>query len=195
MVPTSYRLDTLAVLLIARLEPTRRAHEDEDGALEAYRGIVEDAARGVANECRDTYGDLDQAARVEREAVATFLPRYARLAAKQNAEEARGYGFAFGDGPLARVGATLFAFAGAALVSRVIHHWVDVLFFVAACAVPLIPEIRVAWSRRRYAAALQELADDLGRLQDAEQDLAPAPRLPIDEPVTPRPRAPQKETP
>lgn len=196
MVPSTYRLDTLAVLLIARLEPARRAFEgDEAGAREAFRARVEDAARALAAECRDTFGDLAQAARIEREALATFLPRYARLAVQQNAEEAKGYGFAFGDGFFARAFATVIAFASAALLSRVIHHWVDVVFFVVACFVPVLPEIRVAWSRRRYRALLQELADDMGRLQDADQELPSTLPLPDTEAVAPPTRPPVKETP
>lgn len=181
MVPPAYRLDTLAALLIARLEPSRRALEGDEAATRAtFERLVRDAARAVAEECRETLGDTAQADRLEREAVATFLPRYTRLALAQNAAEARGFGFLFGEGPFARIGATVLALAAAAVLSRVVHHWTSVLFFVAAAFVPFLPEVRTAWSRRGYRARLQELADDMGRIQEAEQEL---PALTVDKEV------------
>jgi hypothetical protein len=187
MTPATWRLDTLAVQLIARLEPARRTHVDDEKASASFRAVVEEASRALARECRETLGDEAQARRIEREAVETFLPRYTRLALAQNRLE-RGRGL-LADNVLARVFATALAFLLAVIVSRVIHHWVDLLFFAAAALTPLAPELRTWWARRSYRAQLQELADDLGRIEDAEQALPPPERDP--EPQG-RPR-PQKE--
>ncbi len=170
MVPTPYRLDAFAVTLIARLEPTRRSHPADRGAAEgAYRRIVSDAARALAEECREVMGDSAQAALIEREAVETLLPRYAELAATLNTiERPAGLAWLTGESIVGRVVMTGVAFVVALVVSRVIHHWIDALFFGAAVLTPVLPELRLWWARRRYRAELQAIADDMGRIQDAE---------------------------
>ncbi|MFZ5480098.1 MAG: hypothetical protein ACOZNI_25255 [Myxococcota bacterium] len=185
MTPTAWRLDTLAVQLIDRLEPARRTHVDEARAADAIRAVVSEAALAVARECRETSGDEAQARRIEKEALETFLPRYTRLALAQNAKE-RGGGL-LADNVLARVFATALAFLLAVIVSRIVHHWVDLLFFAAAALTPLAPELRTWGSRRAYRRQLQELADDMGRIEDA------AAALPLAEPTkAPEPEPPPK---
>ena len=195
MVPATYRLDALSVLLISRLEPARRTYVDNPAAArDDFRRIVEGHARPLAAECLETLGDVAQARRIEHEAMETFLPRYTRLALAQNAAESKGFGFFFGEGPLARVAATAAAFAVAALLSRVIHHWIDIVFFASALLVPFAPEARLWWSRRAYRAQLQEFADDMARIQDTDQAMA---SVPVSEPAVhePRPRSFDKEVP
>jgi hypothetical protein len=169
--PTSYRLDTFAVQLIGRLDATRRTHlDDPDAARQAFGRIVTEAASALARECREVVGDEEQARLLEREAVETFLPRYTRMALVQNRTEARGFG-PFGDGPFVRIIATAVAISAATVLARLLPGQNDLLFYFAAALTPIAPEVRVWWSRRAWRAELQELADDLGRVQDAAQAL------------------------
>lgn len=176
MAPSSYRLDHLAVLLIERLEATRRAHlTDPVAAEQALRRVTVDLIAGQAMECRQVLGDDAQAHRIEKEGVETFLPRYIRLALAQNREEARGYGLIFPDHLLGRAAATLVMLLVATLLVRLFPNPLDLAFFLLPFVTPFLPELR-AWSaKRRYEAELQAVADDLGRLQDADERLAPLP--------------------
>ncbi len=172
--PSSYRLDTLAVLLVGRLEATRRAHMDNtEAARAAFARVIAEGAEAVAQECREMLGDEVQARLLLREATETFLPRYTRLALAQNQVEARGYGGLLPDGPIGRIVATAIALVVATLSARILHLPVpiEMLIFFAAALTPVAPEIRVAWARRGWRGQLQELADDLGRVQDAAEAL------------------------
>lgn len=182
--PPSYRLDTLSVHLVSRLEATRRAHlDDPDAARLAFARVVDEAAAALARECREVLGDEAQARLLEREARETFLPRYARMALVQNGVEARGFGGLLGDGPMARVLATVLAVVVAVIAARYLPGAAKGLLFLFAALTPFAPEIRVAWTRRAWAGQLQELADDLGRLQDAEETLPRATPHPLGDPL------------
>lgn len=174
MAPSSYRLDTLAALLVARLEATRRAHlEDPAAATEAIARKTRELVAAQAAECRATMGDEAQARRIEREGVETFLPRYTRVALRQNAVEAKGFGVIFPDHLLGRVGSTVLLFLVALFAMRAWPNPFELLWFLLPVSAPFLPELR-AWSaRRRYQAELQELTDDLARLEEAEDRLAP----------------------
>ncbi len=181
--PPSYRLDTLSVHLVSRLEATRRAHLDApDAARVAFARVVEEAAAALARECREVLGDEEQARLLEREARESFLPRYTRMALAQNRVESKGFGGVLGDGPIARVLATVLAVGFAALLARYLPlpFAVEGLLFLLAGMTPFAPEIRVAWTRRAWSGELQELADDLGRLQDAAETLPRIDAIPTD---------------
>ncbi len=201
--PPTFRLDTLVVHLVTRLEATRRAHLDApDEARAAFARVVEEGAAALARECREVLGDDVQARLLEREAEETFLPRYTRMALAQNDVEARGYGFVVGDGIVARVVATVLALVVATVLARFLPgHLKEVVLGLAALT-PVVPELRLWWARRRWNAQLQELADDLGRVQDAAEALPtgvvdapafasepavaePAPAEPAPDPVPP----------
>lgn len=186
MTPT-YRLDTLAVNLIARLEPSRRAHIDDPArARQTFERIVREAGEALAAECLDTLGDADQAQRIQREAVDTFLPRYCALAVNQNRLESKG----FGEGIIQRIILTALAFFAALVASRILHSRIDLVFFALAALTPFAPELRLWWSRRAYRAKLQELSDDMGKIQSADLELArPTP------PAIPARRPTQKDLP
>lgn len=186
MAPPSYRLDTLAVNLVARLEAVRRAHlTDPEAARGALSRATGELLAGLAAECRETLGDEAQARRIEREGIETFLPRYTRIALAQNAEEA---GAARGGtlGQLARrAGAVLVGALAATVLSRLLPGPWDVGFYLLPPAALFFPEIMGSLSRRAYETELQALADDLGRLQDAEEQVAPV-ETRVEDPAPPR---------
>lgn len=191
--PSSFRLDTLTVHLVGRLEATRRAHLDApDAAREAFARVTQEAAGALARECREL-GDDSQAALLEREAIETFLPRYTRMALAQNSVEAAGYGGILGDGIVARVVATGLAVALAFAVSRFLPGTLKEVPLVLAVFTPILPELRLWWTRRAWTRALQELADDLGRVQDAAEELPAAAPTADPIPVPPQPARTREE--
>lgn len=178
MAPASFRLDTLAANLIERLEPVRRAHLDApDAARAAIQKTTRDIAENVARECRSVMGDEIQARRIETEAVETFLPRYARLAVEQNRVERRE-----AITPVNVVVQRLLPLIGGMVASAVLLDAVpgpwDPAFFLLPLVALFGPEWIGAWARRRYRSELQDLADDLGQLQDADERLSPGAALP-----------------
>ncbi len=173
MAPSSFRLDTLAANLIERLEPVRRAHLD---APELARASIEKTTReiadNVARECRGVMGDEAQARRIETEAVETFLPRYARLAVEQNKVERR-EAITPQNLILQRLLPLLFGmFASRVMMEIAPGPW-DLAFYTLPMLGLFWPEWLGAFARRRYRNELQELADDLGQLQDADEKLSP----------------------
>lgn len=171
MPPSSYRLDTIGAQLIERLEGTRRAWMDRpSSAEEAVPRLAAEAAHAWARECRETIGDEAQAARIERELEEVFVPRYIRLAVHQNRLEARGYGIAASN-VFSRVAFTAAAFLLAELLLRVIREPFGFPLLALPILAFLFPEVRTAWLRRQHNNRLQELVDDLARVQDAVEKL------------------------
>lgn len=174
MAPSSFRLDTLAANLIERLEPVRRAHLDApDAARASIEKTTREIAENVARECREVLGDEAQARRIEAEAIETFLPRYVRLAVEQNKVERRE-----AITPQNLILQRLFPLFFGMFASRVMMVLVPGPWEIAFYMVPLLalfwPEWLGAVARRRYRTELQELADDLGQLQDADERLSPS---------------------
>ena len=182
MTALSYRLDTLALNLIERLEGARRTWATEPDAArgELTRIASEQLARMLAehDELMDTPGWSDMA---RRELLETFLPRYLRLAVDQNALEERGYNAWRRGDPVARVVGGVAAISAAMVLARLIHHPMALLAFAFALCVPFLPDIRRLHFRRRYRSALQEVVDDMGRIQ-GELDRFPV-AAPDDAPV------------
>jgi len=187
MVPASFRLDTLAATLVGRLEAVRRAHLDNpQTATEAIARATREVVAALAAECRDALGDEAQARRIEREGIETFLPRYTRLALAQNADEARlSTGGVFGQIAF-RLAAAAVGFVVGAVLARIVPGPLDLLWYLAAPAALFGPELLTSIWRRRFAGQLQELTDDLGRVQEADDQLVAVPD-PGAEPTRPRP--------
>jgi len=174
--PPSFRLDTLAAALVGRLEASRGAWQGNDEAARAeIARIVEEGATAMARECRDTYGDNQQAHRLQEEALRTFLPRYTRLALEQNLRESRPFRFMAG-----QIAPRLLGVLLAFVVPLVIERRFPIVWPLLI-VMPLValfwPEIHTFWSRRGYRDELQSLVDDMGRVQDAVE-LLPAPEDP-----------------
>jgi len=184
MTAPSYRLDTLALNLIERLEGARRtwATEPDAARSELTRIAREQLVRMLAehDELMDTPGWSDTA---RRELLETFLPRYLRLAVDHNALEERGYNAWRRGDPVARVVGGVAAISAAMVLARLIHHPMALVPFAFALCVPFLPDIRRLHFRRRYRIALQEVVDDMARIQ-GELDRFPA-AMPDDGPAMP----------
>jgi hypothetical protein len=165
--PSSLRLDTLALALVERLEASRKSWVgNEEAAQEAIRRIVHEGASAVAAECREVYGDNTHAARILAEAENTFLPRYTRLALEENQAESRPYALVPGS-ILPRLPATFAAFIAAELLARRFPGGWGLVAFSLPFVAMLWPEIRGLFGRKRYRDSLQELVNDMGRIDHA----------------------------
>lgn len=175
MASSSYRLDSVTVTLIERLEGARPTWiGDEAHAREGFRRIVEEHVDSLVAERQEILGPEPEGEAMRREVLETFLPRYTRLAIDHNADEEAGYhAWRRGD-PVARVLGTLFAFALVAIFYRAVHHPAALLLLITALTVPFVPELRRAWYRRRYRALLQETVDDMARIQLSLESRPPA---------------------
>ncbi len=173
MAPPTFALDTLAAHLVARLEASRASWQGDDAlARTEIARIVDEGAEAMARECRDTYGDTNQARRIAEETRRTFLPRYTRLALDQNLRESRPFQLVAGT-VVPRLLGVLLALAVAILFERRFPIAFPLLF-VAPITAFLWPEIHTWYTRRGYEKDLQSLVDDMGRVQRAVEAL-PAP--------------------
>ena len=176
MTTPSYRLDTICGNLIERLEGARRTwRTDPEGAAAGLERIAAEQLNRILDDYEDIYDGPAWPNTVRREVLQTFLPRYVRLAIDHNRLEERGYDAWRSGDPIARVVGGLVALGAAGLVVRVVHRPAALIAFAVAMAVPFIPEIRRFHYRRRYGQLLQEVVDDMGRIQD-ELDRYPAVR-------------------
>lgn len=168
MTVASYRIDQVCADLIERLEGARPTFAlDEDAAVEAFRRIAAEHVDTVIAEHDAVLGTPGWGALLRREVMETFLPRYIRLALDHNQLEADGYhAWRKGD-PVSRLLLTFAALVVATAAYRLLHTPLTLGLFVLAFVVPFAPELRRGWHRRRYAALLQEVIDDMGRIQDS----------------------------
>lgn len=179
MVPKEYRLDTLSVRLIERLDSARKSHVSPEQAAEEAHRISTQVVDAAVAEWEDMEWAEDasrQSALLRTEIERTLLPRWLSIAEAQAAAEADHHGLS----KLHPMGTRL-----AILVGGLAAFWASMRvlrgtgFFVIL--VPLIitllmPEIAAWLSARKYRAALQELITDMGRIQDSEgQYQAPLP--------------------
>lgn len=177
MAPSSFRMESLAALLVARLEASRRAWIDDPKVAEAeIRRISAETAASMARECREVLGDDAQATRLEREAVDLFVPRYTRLAVAQNQlESGQDRGLLF------RIVSVVVTVVLAIAMER-LGLWVWLLPLLTL----FFPELQTAWSRRAYEGKLQQIVNDLAQVQDTTEHVSPAapvvepPRRPVE---------------
>lgn len=167
MTVSSYRLDSVAVHLIERLEGARRSYQGRPAeAAAAFARIADEELDRIVAEHDDLFENPGYGERLRREVHETFLPRYVGLAADQTELEAAGYrAWRRGD-PLARGATTLGSLLVALGVVRTVHHPVALLVFAVVLLVPFLPEIRRGYHRRQYQRLLQQVVEDLARIQE-----------------------------
>lgn len=167
MVPSDFRLDTVSVRLVERLEGARRSYLDRpEQAPQAFGRIAEEFVAGAAAEAAEYADGAEFPTVLRREILETFLPRYTRLALEHNALERGRFGAWRGGDPLARVVGGGAAAVAAILASRFLPAPLAAIAWAFALSVALLPELRAIWFRRRYQRDLQALVDDMGRIQD-----------------------------
>lgn len=189
MVPSDFRLPNVANGLITRLEGTRRSYADDPESAKAeFQRISEEHVAAAADELASLDLDEHDGHRrfLEQEIRQTFLPRYTRLAERMNALESTNFGLGALGEPAGRVALVAVALVGLMFFLRLIYlPWAWPMFLVDV-SVPFWPDILRVLYRRRYAAQLQELLDDLGAIQ--EQATTYAPSSVETEPPRPRPQ-------
>lgn len=195
MTVSSYRLDTVALHLIDRLEGARPTYVGRpDDAAAAFARVTTDEIDRIVAEHDEVIGEPGVGAQLRREVLETFLPRYTRLAQHHTALEDAGYRAWRGGDPVARAVTTIAALVVTAGVVRVVHHPVALVCVAAALLVPFLPELRRWYYRRQYASLLQEVVDDMARIQGRLDAYAPAELEPEPTaPAQPASRRPDKE--
>lgn len=195
MVPSDYRLPSVATGLITRLEGTRRSYAHDPGAAtEEYTRVADqhvDAALAELDELGMSddpgHGDF-----LRDEIHKTFLPRYSRLAAAMNDREAANFGLGPLGDPLGRAGLALVALLGMVMFIRLIYlPWAWPLFLLDL-SLPLWPDIARVLVRRRYQSDLQQLIDDLQAVQVQATAFAPLAVEPAQS-TSPRPRTSESQ--
>ncbi|MFH1463116.1 MAG: hypothetical protein ABIO70_01895 [Pseudomonadota bacterium] len=185
MVPSDFRLDSVCVHLVERLEGARRSYFGRpDEAPEAFRRIAEELVAGAAAEAGEYVESAAYPALLKREVIETFLPRYTRLALEHNALERTRYGAWRNGDPIARAATIGAAVLVAALFSRFFPSVLAAVAWLGVLLVGLMPELRAAWFRRQYQRDLQAVVDDMARIHDnlelyqprAQADLAQQPQ-------------------
>ena len=199
MVPSDYRLDHVVARLIERLEGQRPTYVDRpDDAGDAYAKATEAQLTAVLGEFEEIALSDDpeaQKAFLREQVIETFLPRYARLAAKMNADKSSGYGLGRLAEPIGRLGL---------VVGALLFSWIFLLKFIflsivwpvvlVIISVPFWPDIASLVYRRRHMAQLQEIVGDMARIQE-QQDAYLTPGVlqgSHEEPV--RPPQPERQT-
>lgn len=167
MAPTSFRLDTLAVRLLAQLEAHRRTwRADPERASRELTKIAEDQVAAMVAEQADLGPGPRYAAAVADRLQHTFMPRYERLALEQNALEEAGWKSWRGGDPIGRIVSGLVMLLLAVALTRLVRNPAVVVAYMGVVLVPLGPEIRALWHGWQYRRALQSIVDDLGNIQE-----------------------------
>jgi hypothetical protein len=167
MIPSDFRLDTVSVHLVERLEGARRSYLDRPGeAPPAFLRIAEELVSDAAAEVREYTDDVEYPAVLRREILETFLPRYTRLALEHNALERERFGAWRQGDPVARLITTGAAIFVAALFSRFFPSVFAAVAWLMVVLVALMPELRAFWYKRIYQRDLQAVVDDMARIHD-----------------------------
>jgi len=167
MIPSDFRLDTVSVHLLERLEGARRSYMDRpEEAPPAFLRVAEEIVADASSEVVEYADDAEYPVVLRREILETFLPRYTRLALEHNALEKTRFGAWRSGDPIARLITTIAAVMGAALFSRFFPSVLAAVAWIAVLLVALMPELRSAWYKRLYQRDLQAVVDDMARIHD-----------------------------
>ena len=155
----------------------RSACFEREASREAEAGLrrtAEELVDGIIREHDEIMGTEGYGAGLKRELVDNFLPRYTRTATAHTALEETGFNAWRGGDPVARVVGVILALLFATLFTRAVHHPVAIMAFFVPIFAGLMPELRRWYHRRKYRAALQEIVNDMTRIQPSLDDLSAA---------------------
>ena len=158
---------------------------------------MEVALGEVLSEMAEVFADSIHAEHLRREMAETFLPRWLKLARLQNDLEGTRFD-TWRQGDLVfRTVAFIAPLLVAIAATRLLHSPVAALTYLVPVLLPFLPEIRAWQAARRYQRALQEIVDDMERIQKQLEAYQPA--LSLEEPgeadVTNRQEPRQPDTP
>lgn len=172
MVASDYRLERVCARLIERLESARRTYAGfPQRASAAFNHIAAEHVEAAIREYRGVamadHPDR-QATLLRREVMATFLPRYTRLAVAMTQREEGSYGF----GPFAEpFGRLLLGAVGLLLVFscwRVIRVPVLWPLLLGFLLLPFVADIGGWLISQRYRRRLETVLSDMKHIQDSE---------------------------
>lgn len=194
MVPDSYALQTVTARLVERLEGARRTYGDRDGeALAAFEQAAREHVDAAIAEFQAVALEEPGAhtAFLRREVMNTALPRFHQLAMGMNRAEAAGFGFGWLATPAGRFALLAAAVLACTFLGRMVGSPITWPLLLAAVTLPLWPTFAAGMVRRRYVAEVEELVDDMARIQAAERtylregQLRAAAELTVDPPRPP----------
>jgi hypothetical protein len=173
MYPDRFRLPFLAGVLIAAAERRRPglgpwSFSVEEQLRHAFDSELEDVRKSFL----ESFADPGWFTRVEEKIEEIALPRYLVEARRQTDLEQRGYGLWRGGDLLSRIvwglgGFFLGVFLVKAPFIPIPTSW-DLLAFAMLLLCPFIPDVQIAFLKRRHRRALRAIVEDL---QDAEAKL------------------------
>ncbi|MCB9662893.1 MAG: hypothetical protein H6732_02180 [Alphaproteobacteria bacterium] len=189
MIPTEYRLEQVSARLAERLDGARRSHPTASELEVVAAEVAKEHVEAAVDEwmALDLIPDRERHARfLEREVQRTFLPRFVREASAMTGQELSGFGLGWWGTPLGRMALAAAVVGAMWLTLRFSPGSVRFPLLLVELAVPALPLVPAWLARRRYRDALEELVDDMGRIQTQADAYVPAQRAPsADEAATP----------
>jgi hypothetical protein len=170
MVPSDYRLEQVCTRLIERLEGARRTYVGfPERAVVAFNRIAAEQVEAAIREYRGVaLADRpeEQASLLRREVLATFLPRYTRLAVQMTAREETAFGMGVFAEPMGRVVLAVVALFSLFFCWRLVRIpllWPTLLVILA---LPFAADV-VRWMYQSwYGRRLEGVLRDMARIQD-----------------------------
>ena len=188
MYPTRYQLQELTAHVTAACERRREGFPEWNADVEAKltleaKSVLAEAGRQFA----EVADDRQYWENLERTVLTAALPRYFQVAKEQHQHEKNKYGLWRGGDLLSRAAYAVIGLVSAGIVVRFGRSvWLDPLpiaFFIGG---PLLPDLQIWFAKRRYAAKLRALVEDMRDEAAAREQYRPlsegAP-APVDESV------------
>ncbi len=175
MYPTRYQLQELTAHVVAALE--RRREGFTDWNVEVEQRLTDEAKSALAEAGRqfaEVADDKPYWEQLERTVLTAALPRYFRLAREQHQHEKSRYGLWRGGDVVSRAAYAAIGLVVAAVVFRTaIPDWLEPLpiaFFIGG---PLLPDLQIWFAKRKYAAKLRALVEDMRDEATAREQYRP----------------------
>ena len=188
MYPTRYQLQELTAHVVAALERRREGFAEWNADVEAKltleaKSVLAEAGRQFA----EIADDKQYWAQLEHTVLTAALPRYFQVAKEQQQNEKNKYGLWRGGDVISRATyAAIGLMIGAIVLRTAIPDWLEPFPIALFIGGPLLPDLQVWYAKRKYAAKLRVLVNDMREEAAAREQYRPlmegAP-APIAEPV------------